>query len=162
VWWSPSLTVVGFDSTPVAEASNTLQPVARARLSLRVPPGMDPVAAQAALRDHLVARNDFGAELTVDLGVTGEGFKADTGGAAYQAAVRALEDAFGKPVVPMGQGGSIPLAAELKAVFPDIEVLLTGVEDPDSRAHAGDESESLALLRRAILAEALLLTYLAP
>jgi hypothetical protein len=47
-------------------------------------------------------------------------------------------------------------------VFPEVEVLLTGVEDPDSRPHAGDESASLAVVRRAILAEALLLTYLAP
>ncbi|MDR2454122.1 MAG: M20/M25/M40 family metallo-hydrolase [Bifidobacteriaceae bacterium] len=162
VWWGPALSVTGFDSTRVAEASNTLQPVARARLSLRVAPGGDAAAAQAALRDHLEARNDFGAELEIELGPTGQGYQADESGPAYAAAARALGEAFGAPMTPLGQGGSIPVVAELAAAFPDMAVLVTGVEDPDSRAHAGDESASLELLRRAILAEALLLAYLAP
>ncbi|MDR2380050.1 MAG: M20/M25/M40 family metallo-hydrolase [Bifidobacteriaceae bacterium] len=160
VWWGPAITVTGFDATSVADASNTLQSEARARLSLRVPPGLDPRVAQTALRDHLVAHAPFGAELTIDLGASGQGFKADTSGIGYAAASRALTEAFGAPVEPLGQGGSIPLAPELSTVFPDMEVLITGVEDPASRAHAGDESVSLAMLRRTILAEALLLTYL--
>jgi acetylornithine deacetylase/succinyl-diaminopimelate desuccinylase-like protein len=162
VWWGPAISVIGFDATSVAEASNTLQGAARARISLRVPPGMDPVRAQTALRDHLTDHAPFGAEVTVEDGPVGQGFVADTTGPGHAAAAQTLTEAFGSPMTPIGQGGSIPLAAELKEVFPDVEVLLTGVEDPDSRAHAGDESASLTVLRRAILAEALFLNHLAP
>jgi acetylornithine deacetylase/succinyl-diaminopimelate desuccinylase-like protein len=161
VWWGPAIALIGFDSTSVALASNTLQPVARAKLSLRVPPGVDPAVAQRALEKHLVERAPFGAEVKVEAGPVGQGFKADTATPAYRAAERALAEAFGQPMAPLGQGGSIPLAAELKAVFPNMDVLITGVEDPASRAHAGDESASLDLLRRTILAEALLLANLA-
>jgi acetylornithine deacetylase/succinyl-diaminopimelate desuccinylase-like protein len=161
LWRGPAISLIGFDSTSVAESSNTIQPVARARLSLRVPPGMDAGEAQAALRRHLLERVEFGAELTIEEGVGAAGFLADTSGPVYAAASQALAEAFGKPVVYQGQGGSIPLALELSEVFPEIQVLLTGVEDPDSRAHSGDESVSLPVLRRAALGEALLLERLA-
>ncbi|MDR2253649.1 MAG: M20/M25/M40 family metallo-hydrolase [Bifidobacteriaceae bacterium] len=162
VWWGASITVIGLDCTPIARASNTLQPVARAELSVRVPPGVDPLAAQRAVRDHLLANAPFGAEIEITDGEIGSGFVAATSGRAYQLAAQTLTEAYESPMTPLGQGGSIPLTAELQAVFPDMEILITGVEDGDSRAHAGDESESLDMLRRAILAEALLFARLAP
>ncbi|MDR2114439.1 MAG: M20/M25/M40 family metallo-hydrolase [Bifidobacteriaceae bacterium] len=161
LWRQCAIAVIGWDSTSVDASSNTIQPVARARLSLRVAPGMDPVAAQAALRRHLVEHAPFGTEVTVEDGPTGLGFQADAAAPAYQAATLALTEAFGRPLVPLGQGGSIPVAAQLQAAFPELEVLITGVEDPDSRAHAGDESVDLELLRKAVLGEALMLCYLA-
>jgi cysteinylglycine-S-conjugate dipeptidase len=45
--------------------------------------------------------------------------------------------------------------------FPDAEILITGVEDPDSRAHGANESLHLAMFERACLAETLLLHSLA-
>jgi acetylornithine deacetylase/succinyl-diaminopimelate desuccinylase-like protein len=54
-------------------------------------------------------------------------------------------------------GGSIPFVAHLKAVFPEAEVLITGVEDPDTRAHSSNESVHVDEFRRAIVAEALML-----
>src|SRR5438270_8915902 len=53
LWSKPSLSIIGIDATPVREASNTLWPVATARLSMRVPPGQDAKAAQDALVKHL-------------------------------------------------------------------------------------------------------------
>ena len=58
-------------------------------------------------------------------------------------------------------GGSIPFIADLAKVFPQAEILVTGIEDPDTRAHSGNESLHLGVFRNAILAEALLLARLA-
>ena len=47
LWTRPSITVIGMDAPPVEAASNTLVPVARARISMRIAPGDD--AARARL-----------------------------------------------------------------------------------------------------------------
>ncbi len=58
-------------------------------------------------------------------------------------------------------GGSVPVVAMLAEAFPDAEMLLTAVKDPDARAHGVDESVPLEVLERACVAEVLLLTGLA-
>jgi acetylornithine deacetylase/succinyl-diaminopimelate desuccinylase-like protein len=63
--------------------------------------------------------------------------------------------------VQIGIGGSIPFLAELLAAYPAATVLVTGVEDPDSRAHGANESLHLGEFERACLAETLLLKALA-
>jgi acetylornithine deacetylase/succinyl-diaminopimelate desuccinylase-like protein len=73
----------------------------------------------------------------------------------------ALGEAWGAEPADIGVGGSIPFIAELLEVFPDAAILVTGVEDPDSRAHGPDESVHLGELERAVLAEVLLLERLA-
>ena len=57
----------------------------------------------------------------------------------------------------MGVGGSIPFIAEFLEAFPAASVLVTGVEDPDTRAHGANEGLHLAEFERVVLAEALLL-----
>ena len=61
-----------------------------------------------------------------------------------------------------GAGGSIPFVTAYAGLFPDAEILITGVEDPDTRAHGANESLHLATFERACLAEALLLRNLGP
>jgi acetylornithine deacetylase/succinyl-diaminopimelate desuccinylase-like protein len=160
LWWKGAIAVIGIECPPTRGASNTIIPEAAARLSVRVPPGVDPRAVQDAVRDYLVANAPFGAEVIVEMGVTGEGFITDVEAPVYNLARWALTEGFGRETVAQGQGGSIPLAADIKEVFPDAEVLITGVEDPDARAHSGNESCDLGLVRKAIVAEALLLAAL--
>jgi hypothetical protein len=45
-------------------------------------------------------------------------------------------------------------------VFPEAQILVTGIEDPDTRAHSPNESLDLRVLWRATLSEALLLSEL--
>ena len=63
--------------------------------------------------------------------------------------------------VDIGVGGSIPFVAAFAEAFPAASVLVTGVEDPDTRAHGADESLHLGDFERVCLAEALLLEKLA-
>jgi Peptidase family M20/M25/M40 len=48
LWAGPAIAVIGIDAPPVSQASNTLIPVARARVSMRVGPGDDAVRARTA------------------------------------------------------------------------------------------------------------------
>ncbi len=162
VWLGPAVAVIGLDLPQVAQASNTLYPQARARVSMRVPPGADVEHAVAALGEHLGRAVPWGLDVVVTLVESGAGFAADTEAPAYEAARWALSQAWGVAPVDLGIGGSIPFIADLAARFPDATVLVTGVEDPDSRAHGVDESLHLGEWERACVAEALLLEALLP
>ena len=157
LWTRPALTVVGIDAPSVAGASNTLLPMARARIALRVAPGDDAVAARDALTAHLHDHAPWGAQVTVTAGGIAAAYRAPAGGPAAAAARFAFERAWGVPSVDIGVGGSIPFVAAFADAMPEAEVLITGVEDPDSRAHGADESLHLAMFERACVAEALLL-----
>ena len=63
--------------------------------------------------------------------------------------------------VEMGVGGSIPFIATFQDSFPGAAVLVTGVADPDCRAHGRTRACSWRRFERACLGEALLLRNLA-
>lgn len=161
VWTKPAVNVIGFDARPVADASNTIAPEARFRLSIRTVPGEDPRAAVDAVTAHLLAHVPFGAEVTVTPGECGPGYQADLTSAVARDVHWALTESWGVPSVNMGVGGSIPFISDFQRVFPDAQVVVTGVEDPLTNAHSEDESQSLPDLEHAVLAEALLLARLA-
>jgi cysteinylglycine-S-conjugate dipeptidase len=161
LWAGPAVAVIGLDAPSVKAASNTLIPAARARVSMRVAPGDDAARARDALAAHLRAHAPWGAHVTVYPGGAFGPFTARTGGPAYLAARDALAQAWGRPAVDVGVGGSIPFVTAYAELFPDAEILVTGVEDPDTRAHGANESLHLPTFERACLAEALLLRALA-
>ena len=162
LWTRPALSITGLDAPKVDGASNTLVPSARAKLSLRVAPGDTTDNALDCLRRHLETHVPWGAELTVTLVDTGEPTRIDATGPAYDAARAAFTEAWdGVAPVDMGVGGSIPFIAEFLESFPEASVLVTGVEDPDTRAHGANEGLHLAEFERVCLAETLLLANLA-
>jgi acetylornithine deacetylase/succinyl-diaminopimelate desuccinylase-like protein len=162
LWTRPALTVTGLDAPKVDGASNTLVPVARAKLSLRIAPGDTTANAVECLRKHCEAHVPWGAQLTFTVVDTGEPTRIDATGPAYDAARAAFTEAWdGVAPVDMGVGGSIPFIAEFLEAFPEASVLVTGVEDPDTRAHGPNEGLHLAEFERVVLAEALLLKSLA-
>jgi acetylornithine deacetylase/succinyl-diaminopimelate desuccinylase-like protein len=161
LWSRPALSIIGMDVPGVALSSNTLLPSARAKFSLRLPPGQDPQAAMNAVDAHVRRHAPFGAHVRLTPGETGSAFAADTSTPAAQAALWAMGEAWGRTAVEAGIGGSIPFIADLTEVYPEAQILITGVEDPDSRAHSANESLHLEEFRNAVLAEALLLGQLA-
>ncbi len=158
LWTKPALSITGLDAPKVAGASNTLVPLARCRISLRIAPGDTTENAVACLRKHLEAHVPWGASLGITIVDTGEATQIDATGPAYDAARTAFRDAWdGVEPIDMGVGGSIPFIAEFLEAFPQASVLVTGVEDPDTRAHGANEGLHLAEFERVLLAEALLL-----
>jgi cysteinylglycine-S-conjugate dipeptidase len=162
LWTRPAVAVIGIDATPVAEASNTLTPVARAKISVRLAPGDTTANGMTALVRHLEQHAPWGARVTVTEGDRGEPTRIDADGPAYDAARAAFREAWdGAEPVDIGIGGSIPFIAAFREAYPEAAVLVTGVEDPDTRAHGADEGLHLGEFARVCLAEALLLRNLA-
>jgi acetylornithine deacetylase/succinyl-diaminopimelate desuccinylase-like protein len=157
LWARPSISVIGIDAPPVAGAANTLLPSARALVSMRVAPGDDATRARSALEEHLRTHAPWGAQVTVRPGGSAAPFTARTDGPAYRAARAAFTEAWGTPPVEIGVGGSISFVGMFAELLPGAEILITGVEDPDTRAHGENESLHLAMFERACFAEALLL-----
>jgi acetylornithine deacetylase/succinyl-diaminopimelate desuccinylase-like protein len=160
LWSKPAITVTGIDAPSIANASNTLSPSISVKISARIAPGQPSTDAFAALEAHLRARAPFGAHIEIDDVDTGNGFLVDTTGWAVAEAKTSMTDAWGVPAVETGIGGSIPFIADLVEMFPAAQILVTGVEDPDSRAHSPNESLHLGVFQRAILTEAVLLSRL--
>jgi acetylornithine deacetylase/succinyl-diaminopimelate desuccinylase-like protein len=159
LWTKPSISIIGLDTTRTAEASNTLIPSVRAKVSLRVAPGDDATSALEKLIRHLETHAPWGARVTVTPGrESGQPGVIDAQGPVYDAARAAFREAWdGVEPVDIGVGGSIPFIASFQKAFPEAAVLVTGVEDPDTRAHGANEGLHLAEFERVCLAETLLL-----
>jgi acetylornithine deacetylase/succinyl-diaminopimelate desuccinylase-like protein len=157
LWSRPAVTVLGIDCPPVVGSAPAVPARARARVSLRIPPGIDAHRAQDALIAHLEAVAPWQVKVEIEREVEGQGFVARTDGPAYAAMSRALEQAFGRPLTTEGQGGSIPLCNLLHDTFPDAEIMLLGVEEPRCLIHAPNESVDPTEIERMALAEALFL-----
>ncbi|MBV9359271.1 MAG: M20/M25/M40 family metallo-hydrolase, partial [Chloroflexi bacterium] len=157
VWARPSVTVLAIDCPRIVGSTGVVQAQARARVSLRVPPGMSAGAAQAALVAHLRRVAPWHVRVSIDAQVPGEPFEARTDGPAYATMHAALADAYDRPVERIGQGGSIPLCNVLQQTFPRAEIMLLGVEEPGCLIHAPNESVDPSEIEHMALAEALFL-----
>jgi acetylornithine deacetylase/succinyl-diaminopimelate desuccinylase-like protein len=161
MWASPALAVLGIDAPPVTGAAHKILPWARAGLSVRLAPGDDAERAFLALKGHLKLHAPWNAEVTVTRDRHSQPHQVDASGPAFDAFRRACLDTWGRAPVEAGSGGSLPLIGPLAETYPDMALLLTGVDDPDSRAHAENESVHLGELQKCCMNEALLLGYLA-
>ena len=127
------------------------------RVSLRVPPGMDAGDAQDALIAHLEAVAPWHVHVEFERGFVGQPFAGSVDAPAFSAMVEAMQEVYGRDVTRYGSGGSIPLCNVFQETFPDAEIMLLGVEEPQSLIHAPNESvdpreiESLALVEALFL-----------
>jgi acetylornithine deacetylase/succinyl-diaminopimelate desuccinylase-like protein len=139
--WRPALSITGARGFPDLDAAgNTLRPLSAVKISLRVPPTLDPKAALARLKELFEREPPHGARVRF------EGEKASTGWHAPELASwlaesqdRASRAAFGNAAVCMGEGGSIPFMGMLGRRYPQAQFLITGVLGPHSNAHGPNE-----------------------
>jgi acetylornithine deacetylase/succinyl-diaminopimelate desuccinylase-like protein len=161
MWCKPSISVIALDAPRVDQASNTLIPAARAKISARIAPGDDPAKALDVLIKHLDDHAPWGAQVIVSDVEVGEPSVIDFDSPYAEAARTACSQAWGVEPVLIGQGGTIPMVAAFNKAFPKATILITAVADPDSRAHSSNESLHLGDFAAACLAETLLLDAIA-
>ncbi|MBT2387399.1 dipeptidase [Streptomyces sp. ISL-11] len=158
IWARPAVTVLGIDCPPVIGATPSVHAGARALVSLRVPPGTDAAEATKLLAAHLEAATPWGARVAVEQVGQGQAFRADTASPAYASMAEAMRVAYpGEEMQISGMGGSIPLCNTLATLYPEAEILLIGLSEPEAQIHAVNESVSPQELERLSLAEALFL-----
>jgi acetylornithine deacetylase/succinyl-diaminopimelate desuccinylase-like protein len=139
--WRPQLAVIGIDGLPdPINAGNVLLPSTVAKLSLRLPPTLDPDAAGDCVRTLLEKDPPYRARVDYEPGSSAAGWNAPAMSPwLEQSLERASEAAFGAPPAYMGEGGSIPFMAMLGEKFPQAQFVVTGVLGPHSNAHGPNE-----------------------
>jgi len=139
--WRPMLAVTGAEGLPLpANAGNVLRPKTALALSLRLPPTVKADTAASNLKTLLEKDPPYGAKVTFDYGQAATGWHAPiTAPWLDKALAEASQKHYGKDVMWMGEGGTIPFMAMLGAKFPQAQFLITGVLGPHSNAHGPNE-----------------------
>ena len=161
LWSRPALAITALEAMPLAEAANQLIAEARARVGLRVPPGMDPELACRRLVEFLERDPPHGVIVETEVESCASGWQTEPVGPAFDAARRALAAGFGREPVMIGCGGTIPFVGPFSEVLGGVPALLLGLEDPICNAHGENESLHLGDFRKAARASAHLLLELA-
>ncbi|MBI4545802.1 MAG: dipeptidase [Gemmatimonadetes bacterium] len=160
VWVRPTVEVNGMLSGYVGQGPKTVLPAqAMAKVSCRLVPDQDPARIQRIFRQHVESMTPEGARAQVKVLQSGHPWRARLEGPLYEAAARALEQAFGRPPVYAGEGGSIPIVTDFERVL-GAPVLLMGFGLPGENAHAPDEWLSLENFEKGTHAAAALLAEL--
>jgi acetylornithine deacetylase/succinyl-diaminopimelate desuccinylase-like protein len=157
LWIRPTCEVNGLLSGYTGEGAKTVLPAhAMAKVSCRLVPDQDPAVVARLLSAHVKAVAPAGVDVEVVVMHGGRPWRARLEGPLHAAAVRALEAAWGRPVVHAGEGGSIPIVPEFERVL-GAPALLMGFGLPGSNAHAPDEWFSVECWERGMRAAAALL-----
>lgn len=140
-WRRPAVTVIAQEASSIKGASNQVLPMARAIISCRIVPDQDPDQVLAALTKFLTDNPPWGVQVTVTpYGPPVKWWTTDPNGPAFEAAMAGLRAGFGKDPVGIGCGGTIGFVGPLADLLGGAPALLLGIEDPQSNAHAPNES----------------------
>ncbi|MDG1479566.1 MAG: M20/M25/M40 family metallo-hydrolase [Myxococcota bacterium] len=162
MWRQPAMTIISTTMPTPAQKKNAIRTSAQATLSIRVAPNQDTDALHAEITHALTRDPVGGVKVTVEeVGTRGEGWLYTPKGPAFEAADRAYVKAWGRSMVRIGVGGTIPFVAIFGRRFGDLPLILNGVMDPQTTAHGPNESMHLGIFRKAIAANVYLLAELA-
>ena len=139
IWARPTVEVNGLLSGYTGEGAKTVLPAkAMAKVSCRLVPDQTPKEIERLMEAHVKRVTPSGVVVKVTHLHGGMPWRAALGGPLHDAAVRALEAAFGHAPVLVGEGGSIPVVADFTRIL-GAPVLLLGFGLPGENAHAPDE-----------------------
>ena len=157
-WRQPALTILSTSLPAPGNEKNALRAAAGATLSIRVAPGQSREEVKALVTETLTAAPPGGVKLTVTERPGGaDSWLYTPEGPAFGAADRAYEKAWGRPLVQIGIGGSIPFVALFARRYGHLPLILNGVLDPESSVHGPNESMHLGVFEKAIAANVYLL-----
>ncbi len=139
LWIRPTCEVNGLLSGWTDEGAKTVLPAkAMAKISFRLVPDQSPKKVAKMVEAHLKSVAPDFVRIEVKELHGGNPWKADPSGPLFDAAAVALEEAFGKTPVIVGEGGSIPIVGEFERIL-KAPALLVGFALPGCNMHAPNE-----------------------
>ena len=144
--WQPQLAVIGAEGLPsLQEAGNVLRPETAVRLSIRIPPCVNPEKALSRLKEKLTENVPYNAEVSIENTQASSGWNAPQESVWFtQAVEEAGHSVFGVPSAFIAEGGSIPILNLFANTFQSAQMFVTGVLGPASNAHGPDEMLNIA------------------
>ncbi len=140
-WRKPAVTIIAQEASSIKSASNQVLPRAQAIVSCRIVPDQDPDDVFKRMKTFLEADPPWGAKVTVKpYGNFVKWWMTDPTGPAFEAAMSAMKSGFERDPVGIGCGGTIGFVGPLADLLGGAPALLLGIEDPQSNAHAPNES----------------------
>jgi acetylornithine deacetylase/succinyl-diaminopimelate desuccinylase-like protein len=140
-WRKPAITIIAQEASSIKGASNQVLPKATAIVSCRIVPDQDPGEVFKQIKDFLTKDPPWGVKVNVkQFPVSVKWWMTDPTGPAFEAAMKAMRAGYNREPVPIGCGGSIGFVGPLAELFGGAPALLFGIEDPESNAHAPNES----------------------
>jgi acetylornithine deacetylase/succinyl-diaminopimelate desuccinylase-like protein len=157
----PTIEVNGMWGGYIGAGSKTVLPCeAHAKLTIRLGPGMDPLRAQAVVRDHLVATAAQGTVLNFEESGTGTpAFTLREGHPLLEAAETVIRRTRNRAPVRARAGGTIPITAVFKERL-GLDTITFGFAMPDEDVHAPNEFFRLSSLEDGLRSWPLLLSEL--
>ncbi|MCF6224821.1 MAG: M20 family metallopeptidase [Xanthomonadales bacterium] len=139
--WRPALSYTGAGGLPgIQDAGNVLRPFTEWKLSLRLPPTLDGEQASVFLKQLLEKDPPQNARVEFTTDQAASGWNAPETAPWLHASLESASHAFyGKGVMYMGEGGTIPFMGMLGDFFPEAQFMITGVLGPNSNAHGPNE-----------------------
>jgi acetylornithine deacetylase/succinyl-diaminopimelate desuccinylase-like protein len=158
----PTVEVNGMWGGYIGQGGKTVTPAeAHAKLTMRLVPGQDPAAAQAAVKAHLERYAPSG--VTLEFSYRPGGTRAYTLGADHPlraAAAAVLRREKGAEPAVMRLGGTVPITTLFQEQL-GMDSLMFGLASADEDAHAPNEFFRLSSLEEGLRLWPLLLTELA-
>lgn len=162
LWRQPAVTVLTSTIPPLGHEKNAIRKSASAVLSFRIAPGQTAEELMHEVKPVLLDSPPAGIKVSIESDKKhGSSWLYTPKGPAFEAADRAYEKAWGRKLLHIGIGGSIPFVALFGQRFSDLPLILNGVMDPETGAHGPNESLHLGVLQKAILANVYLYEELA-
>ncbi len=148
--WRPALSYTGVDGMPeLASAGNVLRPGTALKLSMRLSPTVNGEEATARMKDTLEADPPQNAKVRFEADQAASGWNAPVVAAwLHESLQRASNNVYGRDVMYMGEGGTIPFMAMLGDAYPEAQFMITGVLGPKSNAHGPNEFLHIPFARR--------------
>lgn len=154
-WRYPSFTINCFQASNKESINNIINDSAFAKISFRIPPGMDTDAFEKNVKNYIIQNIPWGLHVEIKGEPNSYPWELKT---KYYPLLNKMNEAltqtYGKPTINKGDGGSITILDAINQVG-DIPMLMVGSDDPQSHIHGPDESVSLDAVKK--LTEAIIL-----
>jgi len=148
--WRPALSYTGIEGIPaLADAGNVLRPYTAMKISMRLPATVDGEVASQAMKETLETSPPSNAKVSFELDHAASGWNAPEIAPWLHASLeRGSQGSYGRGVMYMGEGGTIPFMAMLGDYFPEAQFMITGVLGPQSNAHGPNEFLHIPFARK--------------